>query len=63
MLHATRRRDATSNTLQLRPSPQSYNNSELTAKQAQAKRLLATAIFSGPDPGRHYYLCIASIVR
>ena len=26
MLHITRRRDATSNALQLRPSPQAYNN-------------------------------------
>ena len=28
MLHITRRRDATSNTLQLRPGPQSYNNNK-----------------------------------
>ena len=35
MLHITRRRDATSNTLQMRPSPQQpYNNS----KQQSAKR-------------------------
>ena len=28
-----------------------------------AKRLLATPIFSGPGPGRHYCLCNASIMR
>ena len=32
--HIARRLDATPNTLQLRPGPRSYNNSELTAKQA-----------------------------
>ena len=31
MLHITRRRGATSNTLQLRPDPQSYNNNKQCA--------------------------------
>ena len=36
MLHITRRRDATSNTLQLRPGPQSYNNSKQQSKRYKA---------------------------
>ena len=36
MLHITRRRDAISNTLQLRPGPRSYNNSEQQSKRYKA---------------------------
>ena len=43
MLHITRRRDATSNTLQLRPSPQSYNNSKQQSKRYKANTKTANS--------------------
>ena len=42
MLHITRRRDATYNTLQLRPGPHSYNNSKQQGKRYKAN-IIATA--------------------
>ena len=36
MLHITRRRDAIANTLQLRPGPQSYNNTKQQSKRHKA---------------------------
>ena len=51
MLNITRRRDATSNTLQLRPSPQSCNNSKQQGKRYEANST-ATATRS-PAPRKH----------
>ena len=49
MLDITRRRDATSNTLQLRPSPQSYNNSKQQSKHNKSKHTATSTPKRRPD--------------
>ena len=48
MLHITRRRDATSNALQLRPGPQLYNNSKQQNKRYKATNTATTTLSSFP---------------